>query len=157
MQFKTKRGLVDIPNEDVLAASRDIMSSAQAAVENRGAPKLVGTGESVGRLGAIAAAAPFRDSEWNRTLQDAVMDMQSSARRIAELDRGIDSAMTLATRYRTALLSILDAVDYTAGNCRTNEMVSAVLDRVLITNARAALSSPNGDSETRRSISDRTT
>lgn len=28
MQLKTKLGLVDIPNDDVLAASRDIMSSA---------------------------------------------------------------------------------------------------------------------------------
>jgi hypothetical protein len=40
---------------------------------------------------------------------------------------------------RAALLTILDAVDYTAGNCRTNDMVSAALDRVLIVNARKVL------------------
>lgn len=47
MQFRTKRGLVDIPNEDVLAAARDIMSSAQAPVDDRGASPLVGTGSLV--------------------------------------------------------------------------------------------------------------
>ena len=54
-----------------------------------------------------------------------------------------DRAEAKALELRVALLTILDAVDYTAGNCRTNDMVSAALDRVLITNARTALSSPN--------------
>ena len=40
---------------------------------------------------------------------------------------------------RSAILAILDAADYTSGNCRANDMVGAVLDRVLIVKARAAL------------------
>lgn len=76
MQFKTKLGLVDIPNEDVLAASRDIMSSAVATDEIAGPLGSLCTGDLVGRLGDIASAAPFRDSDWNRTLQAAVMDMR---------------------------------------------------------------------------------
>lgn len=39
---------------------------------------------------------------------------------------------------RTALLTILDHVDYTAGNCRPNEMVSAVLPREIIRLCREA-------------------
>jgi hypothetical protein len=39
---------------------------------------------------------------------------------------------------RTALLTILDSVDYTAGNCRVNEMVGAVLPREMIVMARMA-------------------
>jgi len=40
---------------------------------------------------------------------------------------------------RTALLTILDQVDYTAGNCRVNEMVGAVLPVEVIKLAREAL------------------
>lgn len=40
---------------------------------------------------------------------------------------------------RTSLLTILDAVDYTAGNCRINEAVAAALPKELIDNARNAL------------------
>lgn len=42
-------------------------------------------------------------------------------------------------RLRAALLAILDAVDYKAGNCRVNDMVGAVLPAVLIERAREAL------------------
>ena len=38
-----------------------------------------------------------------------------------------------------ALATILDAVDYTAGNCGPTEMVGAVLDSALIEKARRAL------------------
>lgn len=37
------------------------------------------TGDLVQRLGEIAAAAPFGDSEWNRTLQEAAMALAGSA------------------------------------------------------------------------------
>lgn len=40
---------------------------------------------------------------------------------------------------RAALLAILDAVDYTSGACRVNEMVGAVLPAVLIERARKVL------------------
>jgi len=40
---------------------------------------------------------------------------------------------------RASLLSILDDVDYTVGNCRPNDMVGAALDRVIIANARKVL------------------
>jgi hypothetical protein len=48
-------------------------------------------------------------------------------------------------------------VDYTTGNCRTNDMVSAALDRVLITNARKVLSGLRNtvhEPQARRSIPD---
>lgn len=40
---------------------------------------------------------------------------------------------------RACLQALLDAVDYTAGNCSPTEMVGAVLPKVLILNARLAL------------------
>jgi hypothetical protein len=40
---------------------------------------------------------------------------------------------------REALLTILDCVDYTAGNCRVNELVGAVLPEEIIALARQAL------------------
>ncbi len=43
---------------------------------------------------------------------------------------------------RTALLTVLDQVDYTAGACRVNEMVGAVLPNEVITLAREALKTP---------------
>lgn len=39
---------------------------------------------------------------------------------------------------RTALLTLLDQVDYTAGACRPNEMVGAVLDKRVIELCREA-------------------
>ena len=38
-----------------------------------------------------------------------------------------------------ALLTILDAIDYKAGNCSGTDMVAAVLPEVLIDNARTTL------------------
>ena len=40
---------------------------------------------------------------------------------------------------RTALATVLDQVDYTAGNCRPNEMVGAVLPKEVIVLARQAI------------------
>lgn len=40
---------------------------------------------------------------------------------------------------RACLQAILDAVDYTAGNCNQTEMVGAVLPKILILNARLVL------------------
>ena len=40
---------------------------------------------------------------------------------------------------REALLTVLDQVDYTAGNCQVNEMVGAVLPTEVIVLAREAL------------------
>lgn len=40
---------------------------------------------------------------------------------------------------RTALATILDSVDYTAGNCRPNEMVGAVLPKEMIVMARQSI------------------
>jgi len=42
---------------------------------------------------------------------------------------------------KTALLTILDQVDYTAGNCRATEMVGAVLPKEVIKLAREAIAS----------------
>jgi hypothetical protein len=39
---------------------------------------------------------------------------------------------------RTALLTLLDQVDYTAGNCRPNEMVGGVLPKEIIAMCRKA-------------------
>lgn len=38
-----------------------------------------------------------------------------------------------------ALQVLLDAIDYTSGNCRVNEMVGAVLPKELIEKAKAAI------------------
>lgn len=43
---------------------------------------------------------------------------------------------------RTALLTLLDQVDYTAGNCRPNEMVGAVLSKEVIALCRQAAQHP---------------
>ena len=40
---------------------------------------------------------------------------------------------------RTALLTVLDQVDYTTGACRPNEMVGAVLPKEVILLARIAI------------------
>ncbi len=40
---------------------------------------------------------------------------------------------------RTCLTVVLDCVDYTAGNCRVNEMVGAVLPKEIIEQARNIL------------------
>lgn len=42
-------------------------------------------------------------------------------------------------RLRTALMLVLDHVDYTAGNCRLTEMVGGALPQVVIKAARDAL------------------
>ena len=42
-------------------------------------------------------------------------------------------------QFKSILLVILDCVDYTAGNCRVNEMVGAVLPREVIERARQAV------------------
>lgn len=46
---------------------------------------------------------------------------------------------TKEQKLRAALLAILDAIDYTDGACRVNDMVGAVLPKVLIERAREAL------------------
>ena len=61
MQFKTKRGLVDIPNDEVLAASRDIASSAVATCETAGPAGSLGVGG--GCLEVSSAEALCR--EWD--------------------------------------------------------------------------------------------
>jgi hypothetical protein len=45
---------------------------------------------------------------------------------------------------RSALLVVLDQVDYTAGNCGLTEMVGAVLDRGVIAKARGVLRGGEG-------------
>ena len=55
-------------------------------------------------------------------------------------------AVSTGSEIASALRAILDAIDYTTGNCRPNEMVGAVLDKRIIENARAALS-PNVSGE----------
>jgi hypothetical protein len=44
-----------------------------------------------------------------------------------------------ARALRTAVLLVLDSADYTAGNCRANEMVGAVLPREIIVQLRNAV------------------
>jgi hypothetical protein len=44
---------------------------------------------------------------------------------------------------RTALMTLLDQVDYTARNCRVNEMVGAVLPEEIIILCREALAQPD--------------
>ena len=54
-------------------------------------------------------------------------------------DEGLTRYKAVADELRASLLVILDAVDYTAGNCRVNEMVGAVLPKELIEKGREAL------------------
>ncbi len=44
-------------------------------------------------------------------------------------------------KLRTALLLVLDNIDYEAGNCRVNEMIGAVLPREVLRKAREAVKS----------------
>lgn len=41
---------------------------------------------------------------------------------------------------RTALLLLLDNIDYSVGNCRPNEMIAAILPREILVVARRAVS-----------------
>lgn len=52
----------------------DVLSAVEA--DEKGAAPLVGTGALVLQFEEIAAAAPFADAEWNRTLQDACMALK---------------------------------------------------------------------------------
>lgn len=51
----------------------------------------------------------------------------------------IGDAVEQVSKLRTALLLILDAVDYTNHACEITEMVGACLDRKIITQARNTL------------------
>ena len=59
--------------------------------------------------------------------------------READLTQELAQVKEAAQELRTALLVILDAMDYTSGACRVNEMVGAVVPTVIIVNARNAL------------------
>lgn len=57
MQFRTKLGLVDIPNDEVMAASRDIAGSAASTSESA-APS--GAFSVAGGSGSVSSAGFFR-------------------------------------------------------------------------------------------------
>lgn len=48
---------------------------------------------------------------------------------------------------RTALLTVLDQVDYLAGNCAVTEMVGAILPKEIILLARKALADEEEEKE----------
>lgn len=57
-----------------------------------------------------------------------------------KVGRGLSEELDAATsRVEDSLRVVLDQVDYTAGNCRPNEMVSAVLSKEVIAEARSSL------------------
>lgn len=60
-----------------------------------------------------------------------------------DYQEGYDNLLTILIAQRddlrAALYTILDAVDYRAGNCRPNEMVGAVLDERLLATVRNVL------------------
>lgn len=56
-----------------------------------------------------------------------------------DTDATADDASQLNDKLRSALLVVLDHVDYTNGARRMNEMVGAVLPKEVISLARAAL------------------
>ena len=56
--------------------------------------------------------------------------------------------MSECEQLRQWLNVILDCADYTAGNCRVNEMVGAVLPKEIIEQARAALLAQDQDDPT---------
>lgn len=68
----------------------------------------------------------------NQTDRDA--EVEANARLIAA-----------APELLQALLTVLDQVDYVAGNCRVNEMVGAVLPEEVITLSRAVISKVKGE------------
>lgn len=53
----------------------------------------------------------------------------------------MDALRVQRNNMRTAILLILDAVDYTSGSCRVNELVGAVLPKEIIQKARESLKS----------------
>lgn len=50
-----------------------------------------------------------------------------------------EDALDEIVKLRNQVQYLLDMVDYTAGACRPNEMIAAVLDRSVIARARAVL------------------
>jgi hypothetical protein len=100
------------------------------------------TGDSP-KLGlALGSAAWLRSQADEREeMLDALGALEEEGERETKREiLGLRDAATHIDNLSAALGAILDAVDYTTGNCRTNDMVSAALDRVLITNARKVLS-----------------
>jgi hypothetical protein len=96
------------------------------------------TGDSP-KLGLALGSAAWLRSQADEL--DALGALEEEGERETKREiLGLRDAATHIDNLSAALGAILDAVDYTTGNCRTNDMVSAALDRVLITNARKVLS-----------------
>ena len=104
MQIRTKLGLVDIPNEVIMAAARDIAGSTDSTPVIAAPSGSLCTGDLVHRMGEIAAAAPFRDAQWNRTLQDATMALRETTAlyRHPQLDRAVSPLEQFATQLAIA-------------------------------------------------------
>jgi len=98
MQIRTKLGLVDIPNEVIMAAARDIAGSADSTPVIAAPSGSLCTGDLVHRLGEIAAAAPFGDAEWNRTLQDATMALREIEEGANDMHEAHDNLALLLRR-----------------------------------------------------------
>lgn len=96
MQIKTKLGLVDIPNEVIMAAARDIAGSADSTPVIAAPSGSLCTGDLVHRLGEIAAAAPFGEAEWNRTLQGATMALRGAIQALEDIERDASGALNNA-------------------------------------------------------------
>lgn len=68
-------------------------------------------------------------------------DLASAAKARVQTEQAVTAQSVKMGELRLALANLLDCIDYTASppNCRTNEMVGAVLDRGVIARARKAL------------------
>lgn len=82
-------------------------------------------------IGRAAYGRELRDGDCSLACRMSAFRKQRNASRASN------------TALREQLATLLDSVDYLAGNCKANSMVGAVLDAAVIRNARAALASPN--------------
>ena len=80
-------------------------------------------------------------SEWNEAVGQGWIRCKncSDIPEPHEIARRLSSLTEKVERLRQWLAVTLDCADYTAGNCRVNEMVGAVLPTDVIKQARAAL------------------
>lgn len=81
-----------------MAAARDIAGSADSTPEIAAPSGSLCTGDLVHRLGEIAAAAPFSDAQWNRTLQEAAMALREIEEGASDMHEAFDNLALLLRR-----------------------------------------------------------
>jgi hypothetical protein len=96
------------------------------------------------KLGKEIAKAEYSERIHAAQIERVNEEMNNYAEVLAKTKERAERLQKENEQLRSALLVILDQVDYTAGNCGLTEMVGAVLDRSVIAKARGVLRGGEG-------------